>query len=257
MAKGKVIEVMANNEQLIWDLLMKEIRNPYGVAAVMGNLMAESSLNPLCMTGTKVKQWPNRNEYFNAVNLGTYDQYSFAHDGIAVGLVQWLYWSRKHALHEFAKGRDIGSVEVQIGYLLKELPSYKTVWNALLTAVDVQIPCDIFMLKYEKPGTTIEAAKQKRRNYAMKYFDKYYEPSAPNPSPAPVPDIPKGKRVATTMSSVLVRCGNGKEFSTIGKILDQGTSYPWVATSENGWHAIKLSDRVGWVSGSFSKIVED
>lgn len=252
---------MASNEQLIWDLLMKAIHNPYGVAAVMGNLMAESSLNPMNMTGTKAKQWSNKNEYFNAVNLGTYDQFSFAHDGIAVGLAQWLYWSRKQALHEFAKGRDIGSVEVQIGYLLKELPSYKTVWNALLTAVDIQTPCDTFMLKYEKPGTTTEAAKQKRRNYAMKYFDKYYEPVAPDdPSPAPVPepipDIPKSKRVATTMSNVLVRCGNGKEFSTIGKILDQGTSYPWVATSENSWHAIKFHDRVGWISGSFSKIVE-
>ena len=37
-------------EQEIWDTLIEEIKNPYGVAGLMGNLMAESSMNPACTT---------------------------------------------------------------------------------------------------------------------------------------------------------------------------------------------------------------
>lgn len=261
---------MPANEKLIWDLILQGVGNPYGTAAIMGNLMAESSLNPLNMTGRNVKQWTDKRAYFDAVNAGTYDPYSFAHDSIAVGLVQWLYWSRKQGLLEFAKGRDIGSEEVQIGYMLKELPYYKTVWNAVTTATDIATPCDSFMLRYEKPGTTTEAAMRKRRNYAAGYFDKYYEPATsvpaiqepaatkPDPNPeSSVSSSSKNKNVVTTVDKVLVRCGNGKdEYSSIGRIEKMGSSYPLIAVSANGWYAIKYGKQVGWVSSGYSKIVE-
>lgn len=37
---------MATNEKIIWDYLKSQIKNDYGVAGVMGNLYAESVLNP-------------------------------------------------------------------------------------------------------------------------------------------------------------------------------------------------------------------
>ena len=103
------------NEEKIWNLLMQRIQNPYGVAAIMGNLRAESSLSPICMTGKNAKQWKSKQEYVDAVNNYTYDRYSFAHDSIAFGLVQWCFYTRKEALFDYAEGMDIGSVEVQIG----------------------------------------------------------------------------------------------------------------------------------------------
>ena len=258
---------MAANEKLIWDLLMQGVGNPYGAAAIMGNLMAESSLNPLNMTGRNAKQWTDKRAYFDAVNAGTYDAHTFAHDGIAVGLVQWLYWSRKQGLEEFARknGLDIGSADVQIAYMMIELPSYKTVWNAVINATDINTPCDLFMLKYEKPGTTTEAAKQKRRDYAYRYFDTYAdsvvvkepdattEPSAPISEPA---GLQRGRHLVTTASAVLVRCGNGKGYSPIGRIERMGSSYPWITSSADGWHAIQFGKQVGWVSSGFSKVVE-
>ena len=39
------------NEKAIWDYLLKATGNGSGTAAIMGNLMAESSLNPICATG--------------------------------------------------------------------------------------------------------------------------------------------------------------------------------------------------------------
>ena len=96
---------MTSNELQIWNYIYGKLPNPYAVAAIMGNLYAESSLNSLSMAGKKKSQWSSSFEYISAVNSGSYDQYSFAHDGIAFGLVQWTYWSRKQALHEFSKGR--------------------------------------------------------------------------------------------------------------------------------------------------------
>lgn len=36
----------------IWDVLLKFIGNPYGVAGLMGNLKAESALEPVCLEKT-------------------------------------------------------------------------------------------------------------------------------------------------------------------------------------------------------------
>lgn len=241
---------MAMNEQQIWNLLIKTIKNPYGTAAIMGNLRAESSLNPLCMTGKNTKQWDSRQAYVDAVNNGTYDRYSFSHDGIAFGLVQWCYWSRKDALYEYAQNiGDIGSVEVQIGYLLAELPKYKTVWTGVCNADNVSTASDLVMEKYEKPGTMTEAAKQKRREFSLAYFEKYYHPE-PEPEPG------KKKYVKTTIEKVVVRSGNSTAYSPVTRITAAGTKYPWIATAENGWHAIQIINQVLWVSGDFTTIVE-
>ena len=106
-------------EKKIWDLLLKDIGNEYGVAGLMGNLMAESNLNPLCMTGGESKKWSGGQAYADAVNKGDYSKNYFSRDNIAFGLAQWLYWSRKEALYDYTALKDIGSVEAQIGFLLK------------------------------------------------------------------------------------------------------------------------------------------
>ena len=46
----------SETEKQIWDLLMKKIENPYGVAGIMGNLYAESSMRTTCMTGGKASE---------------------------------------------------------------------------------------------------------------------------------------------------------------------------------------------------------
>lgn len=235
------------DEQMIWDTLLSNIGNPYGVAAIMGNMKAESGLRPKAWNGKNRDQWTNVDEYIAAVNGGSYDQYSFAHDGIAFGIVQWLFWSRKKALHEYAKGRDIGAADVQIGYLLEELPKYKAVWPELLNATDIQTPSDLIMLKYEKPGTVTEQAKEKRRNYAQSFYDKYAK------QPVPI----KGRLLKTKMDRVLVRAGNGLEYCPVARIEKKDTCFPIIASSDNNWHAIAFGDdRVSWVNGEYVDILE-
>lgn len=237
------------DDKKIWDLLMKSIQNEYGTAAVMGNLMAESSMNTKNFTGKNTAKWYSEDDYVAEINSGRYSADEFAHDGIAFGLAQWLYYSRKQALYEFAKGKDISSEEVQIGYLLEELPKYKTVWKAVTEAVNIQVPSDIVMEKYERPGNISDAMKQRRHKYAEQYYSAYH--AAPSPEP-----VKKIKKVETTANNVLIRAGNGKEYGIITRIDKKGTAYPWVASSENGWHAVSVYDRVAWISGEYSHIIE-
>ena len=161
-----------SNEEIIWDYLYEKIRNPYGVAALMGNLFAESSLNPLCANGVK-KYGMSYSDYTGIVDSGMSD--AFVTDGIAYGLVQWCYKTRKRALLDFAReqGKSIGDVYLQLDFLWYELQSYKTVLNALCMGTNIKEISDIVMLKYERPANKSDAAKEKRAKYANKYYLKY------------------------------------------------------------------------------------
>ena len=46
-------------DKIIWDVLMKQYNNPYGVAALMGNLFVESRLDPSLAESSKVKKIRN------------------------------------------------------------------------------------------------------------------------------------------------------------------------------------------------------
>ena len=99
----------------IWDLLARWISNPYGAAAIMGNLFAESSMNPLCMTGRNKKNYTSARQYADMVNSGTLSKDSFIRDGIAFGLVQWCFYTRKAGFYDYAKVNNLDIGEAKIG----------------------------------------------------------------------------------------------------------------------------------------------
>jgi uncharacterized protein YgiM (DUF1202 family) len=84
--------------------------------------------------------------------------------------------------------------------------------------------------------------KKRRANYGQKFYDMFADGDVK----------PSSKQVVITVDRVNIRAGNGKNFSRITQV-NKGTTYNWVATSENGWHAIDIGDRVAWVSGEFSR----
>ena len=53
---------------------------------------------------------------------------------------------------------------------------------------------------------------------------------------------------------VNIRVGNGTAFGRITSVAP-GTRFSYVATSENGWHAVVVGSRVGWVSGSYARLM--
>jgi hypothetical protein len=85
---------MATNEQIIWDYFKSQGLNDYGVAGLMGNLYAESGLNPKNLQNTYEQSLGmSDSEYTEAVDNGSYA--NFIHDTAGYGLAQWTYWSLK------------------------------------------------------------------------------------------------------------------------------------------------------------------
>lgn len=221
------------NEKVIWDCLLSMVGNVYGTAAIMGNLMAESSLNPQCATG--------KNKTANYTKDADNGAVDFVNDGVAFGLVQWCFCTRKQGLLNYAKstGRSVGHLQMQLEYLVKEMSeNYKTAWKTVQSTNSIRTASDIVMLKYEKPASTSEAAKKKRAEYAQKFYDQF----AGSPSPAP-----SGKKMVRAKTQVNIRITPDKKTARLGE-LKKGQELEWIAT-ENGWHKVAV-----WVSGDFSEV---
>lgn len=72
---------------------------------------------------------------------------------------------------------------------------------------------------------------------------------------APETEDPAVQRVEIiSENKVNIRVGNGTNYSRITQVLG-GTTYEWVATAINGWHAVIVGSRIGWVSGKYSRII--
>ena len=227
------------NEEFIWNFLLSKTKNAYGTAAVMGNLMAESSLNARNVTGLKKTGYQSADQYILASDDGVHD---FANDGVAFGLVQWCYYTRKGGLQAYAKqtGRSIADLQTQLEYMVKEMSQdYKSVWKAVTEAKDIRTASDVVMLKYEKPATTTETAKKKRADYGKLFYIEY---GIPDPEPQP-----SGKKMVRAKVNVNLRAGQGKNTPKVGEI-KKGTELEWLET-KNGWHKVSV-----WVSGEFSEV---
>ena len=198
------------------------------------------------------------------IDLNKISDHEFAHDGVAFGLAQWRYWSRKEQLLIFAKnlGCLIGDLGMQVAFLLKEIKTYKTVWETLLYASTVKEASDIVMERYEKPGNMSDAAKEKRVKYGEAYLKLFATPIIAattvleedkiNIKPETVPVV------ITTLDNVNYRCGNGKQYSILGRAKAKGSQFDYVATSNNGWYAIAVivnhKKRVAWMSSEFCEV---
>ena len=171
-AKSKPKEI-ADKPKFIWDFLMKRINNPYGVAGLMGNMQAESGLNPKNMQNSFEKKMGFTDEtYTIAVDTGAYGK--FATDGVGYGLCQWTYKTRKQALLDSRNGRSIGDLEMQLEYLYKELSTnYRLVLEGLKNAFSVREASDIVLTKFERPKDQSESQKLKRVGYSQNFYDLY------------------------------------------------------------------------------------
>ena len=74
--------------------------------------------------------------------------------------------------------------------------------------------------------------------------------------PAPTPSPASGKQLEILSPSGLVNIRRGND-TRYGRITQAalGARFPYVATAENGWHALALGEQVGWVSGEFSRLL--
>ena len=165
-----------SNAQIIWDFLKGKGLTDFAAAGLMGNLYAESALNPGNLQNTYEKKFGlTDKEYTEQVDNGTYT--NFAKDSGGYGLAQWTWHTRKQGLLDLAKKNktSIGDMNTQLEYLWYEISGhYKTaVLNPINKATSVREASDIVLTQYERPSDQGEAMREKRANYGMKYYIEF------------------------------------------------------------------------------------
>lgn len=172
---GRIYTSVVVDEGEIWDVLLEFIDNPYGVAGLMGNLYAESGLNPMNLEGTYEESLGYTDEsYTEAVDSGTYTR--FGYDSAGYGLAQWTTDGRKQGLQAFAieHGTSISDLGMQLDYLCYELETtYAPVLNVLQNAGSVREASDYVLHYFEAPLVQDEGVEMIREEYSWVYFDRY------------------------------------------------------------------------------------
>lgn len=157
----------------IWKLLYTDIQNKYGVAALMGNMYAESALKATNLQNSYEKSLGmTDSEYTAAVDNGSYTK--FSSDSAGYGLCQWTYSTRKKELLAYVQnlGVSIGNETAQVGFCLSELASsYKTVYKALKNATEIKAASDSVLTGYEKPANQSDSVKTTRANYGTQIYN--------------------------------------------------------------------------------------
>lgn len=164
-----------SNKKIIWDFLYSKIGNAYGTAGLMGNLYAESGLNPQNLeNGYERKLKYTDATYTQAVDNGLYDD--FVHDKCGYGLAQWTYYTRKQRLLNFAKskGKSIGNLEMQLEFLVKELKEYYPgVLAELKNAQNVKYASTVVLKQYENPADQSTRVIDTRAKYGENFYKEF------------------------------------------------------------------------------------
>ena len=159
----------------IWDHLIRNGYTKAGAAGIMGNLYAESALNPSNIENKYEKSLGSDDAYTAMINKKTYSKNQFIHDKAGYGLAQWTYSDRKKKLYEstIERGRHINDVTAQLDYLVDELASdYSEVNNILKTTSSINDASDKMLLDFEKPAGA-QGKKDERRRYSQNMLNKY------------------------------------------------------------------------------------
>ena len=231
-------------EEKIWTYLKVQGCTDAGAAGLMGNLFAESNLKSNNLQNNYEKKLGYTDDaYTRAVDSGTYT--NFVRDSAGYGLAQWTHWSRKEALLNFAKSNkmSIGDLDMQLAFLIKELKaSFKTVWNTLIATDSVKEASDIVLLKFERPADQSEAAKERRYQYGMKYYNQFVVPQQVQTTP--VVSIP----TATTTTIIQQQTMTQEQFNEMMDV--------WLAEQSkiqpNSWSADarEWAERNGLINGN-------
>lgn len=184
------MEFLLDYESDYWKDINAKIKNDYGTAGLMGNLMAESGLIPYRKQNDNTPPYLASQEYTNAVDSGSYTENQFVNDGIGYGLAQWTFSGRKQQLYEFKREMSvsIGSYELSLKMLFYELEGgYRDTLDVLSTAKSVREASDYVLHNYEQPADQSVEVEKYRESLGMEIYSKYAGTLPPDP---PIPPHP-------------------------------------------------------------------
>lgn len=241
-------------ESKIWNWLIDRGLNYYAASGVMGNLYAESSLQPNNLQNSfETTLGMSDDQYTTAVDNGTYT--NFAEDRAGYGLCQWTYHTRKRGLLELAKSRgtSISDIITQLVYLWDEMESYKDLIKDLNEADSIREATRIFMIRFEAPADQSDQAVDFRNQYSEGFYKR-------NAGSVTIKDeeVAKSEDVPFTIHTVCnvlnIRSEPNTRSKITGKITNQNEIYTIVevyGSGTNAWY--KLKSGVGWISAQYCK----
>lgn len=165
---------MIQDNKKVWDMLLSDIKNEYGVAGIMGNLQAESCIrsNNLQNTGNTALGLTDE-EYTLQVDTGNRNFI----DNRGYGIAQWTSGNRKQRLLNYCKnkGVSISDLIAQVEYLLIEMKTYyPKVYEVVKNAKTVEEASTYFMKYYEVPASKDKVEFQKARASKGEVFYNEY-----------------------------------------------------------------------------------
>ena len=266
-------------ERTIWAFFRGKGLNNFATAGIMGNLYAESRLNPKNLQDSEeARIGLSDAAYTAALDEGRYQH--FALDGAGYGLAQWTYWSRKRDLFEYsrAEGKSIGNLSMQLEFLWQELEKdYAPLLANLAKSTTVQSASDAFLLQYERPANQSAEVRRIRASFGQGYYNKYAAsaaavppstPSATSTSPAPSTSAASSAasnsstasnavpfRVRITSKELNVRKKpSAKSDSKIVKTLQGGAGVYTIVEVSGEWG--KLKSGLGWMNLRYTERVK-
>lgn len=170
------------NSEKAWTGLKSFGLSDYAIAGIMGNLQAESGIQPNNLQNSwNKKLGMTDDEYTKAVDDGsrTRDQFITTKSDGGYGLAQWTSSGRKAGLYDLAKSRNtsIADMGTQLDYLYSELegPYKNNVLDPMKRASSVSEASKIFLQKFEAPATKDEPSTiNLRASYAQNWYDMYH-----------------------------------------------------------------------------------
>lgn len=237
-----------STEKRVWNKLISAGLTEAGSAGLMGNLKAESALNPRNLQNTFEKKLGFTDDsYTAAVDSGKYA--NFERDGAGYGLAQWTYHTRKAALLAFAKerGASVGNLDMQLDFLLKELQEgYTGLYNLLRITDSIQVASDAVLTQFERPADMSASVKQKRAGYGIAFYNAL---KGAKPSDSVQNAVQGAFFVKVVCKELNVRKGAGVEFDVVMKVrCGEAFTIVETARAKDGGTWGKLKSGAGWMN---------
>lgn len=139
-----------------------------GIAGILGNMKAESGLNPSNIQDSYESTLGSDSVYTEKVDSGSYT--NFANDSAGYGLVQFTNSSYKQDLLDAAKanGTSISDTGTQLGVFVQQLKDLG-IYESLKNATSASEAADLMLTEYERPAYNNFT---ERRNNANSFLEE-------------------------------------------------------------------------------------
>lgn len=168
VCSGSTNLVGAENAEKIYNFFIGKGLSPMQAAGFMGNLQAESGMNPKRVQNTRTPDG---------------DSDTMKIDGrTGYGLAQWTSQGRQQNLHNYAvqHGKTDGDLATQLDFLWQELTtSYVTIYNSLKQSSTLEDATFLILTQYERPAN-IEGNKPVRLRFALAILTKFGSQTTPS-----------------------------------------------------------------------------